>query len=74
MLGREPSPELAAQVAEECGRLLRALGDKDLEAVALWRREGYSVEEIADRLGCAPRSVKRKLALIRTIWDKETPP
>jgi hypothetical protein len=26
------------------------------------------------RLGCAPRTVKRKLALIRTIWEKETPP
>jgi hypothetical protein len=36
--------------------------------------EGYPVEEVAGRLGCAPRSVKRKLALIRTIWEKETPP
>jgi DNA-directed RNA polymerase specialized sigma24 family protein len=71
VLGREPRPELAAQVAEECGRLLRALGDKDLEAVALWRMEGYTVEEIADRLGCAPRSVKRKLQLIRSLWEKE---
>jgi DNA-directed RNA polymerase specialized sigma24 family protein len=74
VLSHEPSPEFAAEVAEECQRLLRRLGDKELEAVALLRMEGYPVEEVAGRLGCAPRSVKRKLALIRTIWEKETPP
>jgi DNA-directed RNA polymerase specialized sigma24 family protein len=74
VLSREPSPAFAAEVAEECQRLLRRLADKELEALALLRMEGYSVEEVAQRLGCAPRSVKRKLALIRTIWEKETAP
>jgi RNA polymerase sigma factor (sigma-70 family) len=74
MLSREPSPEFAVLMAEAFQRLLRLLGDKELEAVALLRMEGYTVEEIAVRLGCAPRTVKRKLALIRTIWEKETPP
>jgi DNA-directed RNA polymerase specialized sigma24 family protein len=73
-LSREPDPEFAAGVAEECQRLLDRLGDRDLRAVALLRMEGYSVEEVADKLGCAPRSVKRKLALIRTVWEKEMPP
>ena len=45
--------------------------DGDLESVAVWRMEGYTVEEIAARLGFAPRSVKRKLQLIRGIWGKE---
>jgi DNA-directed RNA polymerase specialized sigma24 family protein len=70
VLSREPSPAFAAEVAEQCQRLLRCL-DKELEAVALLRMEGYTVEEITEKLGCAPRSVKRKLALIRTIWEKE---
>jgi DNA-directed RNA polymerase specialized sigma24 family protein len=74
VLSREPSPVFAAEVAEECQRLLRRLGDKDLEAVALLRMEDYTVEEVAHKLGYAPRTVKRKLALIRTIWEKETPP
>jgi RNA polymerase sigma factor (sigma-70 family) len=74
VLSREPSPEFAAEVADQCRRLLRRLGDKELEVVALLRMEGYSVEEVAERLGCAPRSVKRKLALIRTVWEKEMPP
>jgi DNA-directed RNA polymerase specialized sigma24 family protein len=73
-LSREPTPEDAAQVAEECRRLLRALGDSELETVALWRMEGYSVEEIAAKLGCVSRSVKRRLQLIRSLWEKETSP
>jgi len=73
LLSREPSPEFAAEVAEDCRRLLARLGDQELEKVALLRMEGYTVEEVAERLGCAPRSVKRKLALIRTIWEKEMP-
>ena len=74
VLSREPSPAFAAEVAEECQRLLQRLGDKELEVVALLRMEGYSVEEVCTKLGCAPRSVKRKLALIRTIWEKEMAP
>jgi RNA polymerase sigma factor (sigma-70 family) len=73
LISREPSPEFAAEVAEDCRRLLARLGDPELEKVALLRMEGYTVEEVAERLGCAPRSVKRKLALIRTIWEKEMP-
>jgi hypothetical protein len=33
--------------------------------------EGYTVEEIAARLPCATRTIKRKLDLIRSIWEKE---
>ncbi|MBN9522177.1 RNA polymerase subunit sigma-70 [bacterium] len=71
VLGREPDPALAAEVADECRRLLAALGDADLRRVALLRMDGYSVEEVAAAIGCAPRSVKRKLHLIRGIWERE---
>ena len=74
LLSREPSPEFAALAAEEHQRLLAALGEEELRSVALWRMEGYTVEEIAARLGLVPRSVKRKLQLIRTIWEKEIRP
>jgi DNA-directed RNA polymerase specialized sigma24 family protein len=73
-LSREPNPEFAASVAEECRRLPDRLGDRELQAVALLRLEGYSAEEVGEKLGCAPRTVKRKLALIRTACEKETPP
>jgi DNA-directed RNA polymerase specialized sigma24 family protein len=74
VLGREPDPALAAEVAEQCGHLLHSLGDKELQDVALWRMEGYSVEEIAGRLDCSPRTVKRRLGLIRSLWEKESVP
>jgi len=71
--GRGGESQCPAQGAEEY-RLLGLLGDTELESVALWRMEGFTVEEIADRLGYAPRSVKRKLQLIRSVWEKEAGP
>lgn len=71
VLSREPSPAFAAEVAEQCQHLLQLLNDPELEAVARERMEGYSVEEIAGRLGFAARSIKRKLQMIRGIWEKE---
>ena len=42
VVGPEPTPDFAAEVAEECRRLLVRLGDEGLEAVALLRMEGYT--------------------------------
>jgi DNA-directed RNA polymerase specialized sigma24 family protein len=72
VLDREPDPELAAEMAEECQRLLHALGDDELRQVALLRMDGNSIEEVAEKIGCAPRSVKRKLQLIRSVWNRES--
>jgi DNA-directed RNA polymerase specialized sigma24 family protein len=72
LVARDPDPAVAAEVAEECGRLLAALADPELRRVALLRMDGHSVEEVAAAVGCAPRSVKRKLRLIRAIWERET--
>lgn len=71
VLGREPSPELAAQVAEECRRLLEVLGDAELRAIALWKMEGDTIAQIAAKLKRTPRTVERKLLVIRALWEKE---
>jgi RNA polymerase sigma factor (sigma-70 family) len=71
IIGSEPTPAFAAQVAEEYQQLLARLGDADLRRVAVWKMEGYSNEEIAAKLGCVRRTVERKLALIRTLWSQE---
>ncbi len=63
-----PTPEFAAMMAEECQRLLDALSDDDLRQVAISRMEGYNNDEIADQLGCARRTVARRLDLIRQTW------
>ena len=63
-----PTPEFAAGMAEECQRLLDSLGDETLRDVAVWKMEGYSNDEIAERLGCVTRTVERKLDMIRQRW------
>jgi DNA-directed RNA polymerase specialized sigma24 family protein len=63
-----PTPEFAAMMAEECRSLLDALDDDALRQVALSRMEGYNNDEIADQLGCARRTVARRLELIRKLW------
>jgi DNA-directed RNA polymerase specialized sigma24 family protein len=73
ILGREPSPEFALQVAEECQRLLDCLGDDTLRSVALWKMEGQNNDEIAAQVGCTPRTVARKLRRIRALWRQEVP-
>ena len=71
LANEEPTPQFAAQVAEECLRLLKLLNDDVLRSVALWKMEGYSTEEIAAKLNCVPRTVERKLRVIRSLWAQE---
>lgn len=72
VIGPEPTPEFAAQVAEEYERLLDELKDSELRNVAVWKMEGYTTEEIAQKLGCVPRTVERKLGVIRGIWKQRS--
>jgi DNA-directed RNA polymerase specialized sigma24 family protein len=73
LIGREPTADFAVQIAEEYERLLGRLSDDGLRAVAVWKMEGDTVEEIAARLGCVPRTVERKLRLIRQLWSEDMP-
>ncbi len=73
LVSRDPTPEFSCLMAEEFRRLLDALGDETLRSIAVWRLEGESIEEIAVRLNCAPRTVLRKLDRIRTLWSDATP-
>ena len=73
VLSREPTPEAAAQFAEDYERLLEKLEDPALRFVALHRLEGHSREEIAEELGTSVRTVDRKLILIRLMWQEELP-
>jgi DNA-directed RNA polymerase specialized sigma24 family protein len=74
VVGSEPTPDFAAEAAEEYQRLLNLLDDPELVAVAQAKLEGYTNEEIASRRGCVAQTVTRKLRLIRSIWEKEMAP
>jgi DNA-directed RNA polymerase specialized sigma24 family protein len=74
ILDREPTPEFAAQLAEEYQRLLDRLSDAELRLVAVWKLEGFTNAEIAAKLSCVEGTVERKLRVIRTIWGKPDGP
>jgi RNA polymerase sigma factor (sigma-70 family) len=73
LAAHEPSPEMAAQVVEEYRRLRARLRTDALRQVLDLRLEGCTREEIAERLGCAERAVKRKLEVIREAWQQGEP-
>jgi len=63
-----PTPAEAMVLNEALERRLDALGDSELRQISLWRLEGYTNREIAERLDCTERSIERKLGRIRTVW------
>jgi DNA-directed RNA polymerase specialized sigma24 family protein len=72
VVGDEPTPELAATMAEEFERLLVKLGSSELRAVAVAKMEGYTNDEISVQLNCAKRTVERRLNLIRQKWQDDS--
>jgi DNA-directed RNA polymerase specialized sigma24 family protein len=73
IIGTEPSPEFAAQVAEECERLLRKLTDATQRRIALLKLACCTNEEIAKELDCSLRTVTLKLEVIRKRWGEPHP-
>ena len=65
----EPSWEIVLK--EQCQHLLKLLEDPDLESIALLRLDGYTVGEIAVRMGVSERTIKRRMAMIRKRWEME---
>jgi RNA polymerase sigma factor (sigma-70 family) len=72
IVGNDPSPSFAAQVAEEYYRLVDELDD-DLRRIAQLKMEGLTDKRIAKLIGCSQATVERKLRLIRRLWQGELP-
>jgi DNA-directed RNA polymerase specialized sigma24 family protein len=68
-LGSEPTPGLAAMVADECRHLLEKFDNDQFRPVALMKLEGLTNGEIDDRLGCVVSTVDGRLRTIRRIWS-----
>ena len=66
-----PAPDLAVMMAEEFRLRIEALDDDQIRQVALLRLDGYSNEEIAARMGCATRTVIRRINAIRETWRRD---
>ena len=70
IVGNDPSPEFALQVAEAIETLVAALGDETLRTIARRKLEAYTNEEIALELNVSTRTVVRKLRRIRQEWQE----
>ncbi len=64
--GREPSPALAAELAETWAHILDL---PDAEELVLLKNDGYSNSEIAEKMGCSTRTVQRMIEKIRKEWE-----
>lgn len=64
----DPTPEFAAEFAEQLRICLAGLPDPVLRKIALMKMEGYSNSEIAESIGRKERTVQRKLRTIREFW------
>ncbi len=54
---------------EAIERFLEQLSEATLRGIVSLKLHGFTNEEIAEQLGCATRTVERKLNLIRRLWS-----
>ncbi|OWK45551.1 hypothetical protein FRUB_01882 [Fimbriiglobus ruber] len=66
-------PDVITKIPEEIERLLAML-PMECREVASLRLEGYTTEEIARKINRTPRTVERRMKLIRKLWQGELPP
>jgi RNA polymerase sigma factor (sigma-70 family) len=66
----DPTPQAAAQTAEELQRLLGLL-NAEQQKIAQWKLEGWTNVEIAAELDCALSTIERRLRIIRRSWEEE---
>ena len=71
IVGNEPSPEFAIEVADEMERLVAKFDDPILRKVAQLKLEGSTNDEIAEQLSISVRTVIRKLNRIRQEWEED---
>jgi hypothetical protein len=73
LIGSEPTPAFALQVAEEYRLRLERLAHETLRRIAVLKMEGYTVDEVAARVGLARRAVESGLQQIRAAWGAGPP-
>lgn len=70
LAGSDAAPDFLAMIDEQHAVLLNSLGDETLQRVAMWKLEGFTNQEISERLNLTTRSIERKLQRIRDVWSR----
>jgi RNA polymerase sigma factor (sigma-70 family) len=60
------------ELVDELFEKLNATGDERLAEIARLRLEGFHNQEIADKLGCAARTIQRKLHILERLWSENS--
>jgi DNA-directed RNA polymerase specialized sigma24 family protein len=71
---RECPPVELVELQESLNELfqkLAATGDSRLTKIARRRLEGFDNQEIANELGCAVRTIQRKLSILERLWTEQ---
>ena len=71
VVGNEPTPEFISIMTEQFNLLLDHLQNPELQELAIGKMEGYTNDEMAERLGCSLRTIERRLRLIREKCRQE---
>jgi len=64
----DPSPSESAQAGERLDQLIEGRSDHEKRVVEL-RRQGLTYEEVAEKLGCNERSVRRVIGELRSRME-----
>jgi DNA-directed RNA polymerase specialized sigma24 family protein len=68
ILAGDPTPDTLAELNEELHYRLSLLTGEMLRDIAILRLHGFTNREIAQRIGVAERTVRRKIYCIRREW------
>ena len=71
LTGREPTPQFALQMAEQCEALLAQLNQVERRTAEL-KLQAFTQQEIAEQMDCGVRTVERRLSAVRRIWTKDS--
>jgi len=63
-------PDIATVMADQAKQLLASLPDETAQQIAALKIEGFTHQEIADRLYINTRTVERRLKQVRELWQK----
>lgn len=66
----QPEPSVEVMMADQCRAMLSQLNDPVLEKIVLLKLDGYTNEEIAERLQYSRRTIQRMLNLVRDVWGE----
>jgi RNA polymerase sigma factor (sigma-70 family) len=67
----DPPASLLATLSDSLNQLFSRLPDGELRSMVLYKLEGYTNREIAEKLGRSRPTIERRLRLIREIWREE---